>query len=54
MNNGSYEASTLVAMKLAESLNIEILIRRSEWYRCGRICIETVGNTYRHSEKQEK
>jgi hypothetical protein len=31
-----------------------MIARRSEWSRCGWICIETVGNTYRHGERQGK
>jgi hypothetical protein len=50
----------LVAMKLAEpssveiSLGVSIIARRSEWYRCGQICTEIMGNTYGYSEKQGK
>jgi hypothetical protein len=29
-----------------------MIARRSEWSRCGRICVGTMGNTYRHGERR--
>jgi hypothetical protein len=31
-----------------------MIARRLKWSRCGRICVGTMGNTYRHGDRQGK
>jgi hypothetical protein len=54
VGNGTCEALTLVTMKLAESLNVGLSTRGVDYRKevrvvgSGRICTETMGNTYGH------